>query len=63
MPYILMAVLKMWRLVRKMNLETNTLRGYHVSLILLKNKMVTFIVLVRPGIVEIKLGVLKMLHH
>lgn len=61
MPYVLMAVLKMRKLVRKVNLETNTLSGYHISLILLKNKMGTSIALVRPGIVEIKLGVLKML--
>lgn len=61
MPYVLMAVLKMRKLVRKVNLEANTLSGYHISLILLKNKMGTPIALVRPGIVEIKLGVLKML--
>lgn len=61
MPYVLMAVLKMWKLVRKMNLETNTLSSYHISLILLKNKMVASIVLVRPGIVEIKVRVLKRL--
>lgn len=61
MPYVLMAVLKMRKLVRKVNLETNTISGYHISLILLKNKMGTSIALVRPGIVEIKLGVLKML--
>lgn len=60
MPYVLMTVLKMRKLVRKMNLETNTLSGYHISLILLKNKVVTSIV-VRPVIVDIKLGVLKML--
>lgn len=62
MPYVLNGCVKDAEAGEEDELgKTNTLSGYHISLILLKNKMVTSIVLVRPGIVEINLGVLKML--